>query len=98
MTDAQDNAVSSQGHHGSAAGWLDAHFQTAEPEYLTVARAAGFQRGWHVLDAGCGVGSFLPVLADQIGSAGRLTATGWNCATSAPQMYLSPRTTSASCT
>jgi arsenite methyltransferase len=74
MSKRQESAISSQGHHGSAAGWLDAHFQTAEPEYTRVAHAAGFQMGWHVLDAGCGSGSFLPILAEQVGTTGRLTA------------------------
>lgn len=74
MTERQDRVVSAQGHLGSDVGWLDVKFQMAEPEYLAVARAAGFQRGWHVLDAGCGSGSFLPVLANLVGSTGRLTA------------------------
>lgn len=54
MTERQESAGSAQGEHGLAVGWLDVKFQMAEPEYLAVARAAGFQRGWHVLDAGCG--------------------------------------------
>jgi arsenite methyltransferase len=74
MTESQDNAISAQGHHGSDVGWFDTKFQMAEPEYLAVARAAGFQWGWHVLDAGCGSGSFLPALAELVGSTGRLTA------------------------
>lgn len=74
MTERQESAESSPGEHGSAVGWLDVKFQMAEPEYLAVARAAGFQRGWHVLDGGCGSGSFLPALADLVGSTGRLTA------------------------
>lgn len=74
MTASQDDAAPSLEDHGLAVGWLDVKFQMAEPEYLAVARAAGFRRGWHVLDAGCGSGSFLPALADQMGSTGRLTA------------------------
>jgi arsenite methyltransferase len=74
MTESQDSAASSQGHRGADVGWFDTKFQMAEPEYLAVARAAGFQPGWHVLDAGCGSGSFLPALADLVGSTGQLTA------------------------
>lgn len=74
MTESHDNAVSSQGHHGSAVGWVDAHFQAAEAEYLAVVRSAGFQPGWHLLDAGCGSGSFLPPLAELVGQQGKLTA------------------------
>ena len=35
---------------------------------------AGFEPGWHVLDAGCGAGSFLPLIAEEIGPNGKLTA------------------------
>ena len=35
---------------------------------------AGFAPGWHVLDAGCGSGSYLPVLAKQVKELGALGA------------------------
>lgn len=36
--------------------------------------AVGLQASWHVLDASCGSGSFLPLMANLIGPSGRLTA------------------------
>lgn len=74
MTETKDSAGPSQGHPASDVGWFDTKFQMAEPEYLAVVRAAGFQPSWHVLDAGCGTGSFLPALADIVGRTGRITA------------------------
>lgn len=65
---------SSQGHDGSTADWLDAHFTMAQAEYEAMLRSVGIQPGWHVLDAGCGSGSFLPLLAELVGPTGRVTA------------------------
>ncbi len=56
------------------AGWLDAHFETCRPEYEAMLRSVGIQPGWHVLDAGCGGGSFLPLLSELVGPAGRIAA------------------------
>jgi SAM-dependent methyltransferase len=36
--------------------------------------AVGIQARWHVLDAGCGAGGFLPLLAELVGPASRVTA------------------------
>ena len=36
--------------------------------------AVGLQAGWHVLDAGCGSGSFLPLMANLLGPSGHITA------------------------
>lgn len=58
----------------TAAPIVDAHFAACAPAYEELAREAGFRPGWHVLDAGCGSGSFLPVLADLVGPAGAVTA------------------------
>lgn len=65
---------SSTGHALADAGWLDLHFEACRAEYEAAARSPGFQPGWHVLDAGTGSGSFLPVLGEIVGSTGRLTA------------------------
>jgi hypothetical protein len=40
------------GHALSAADWLDIHYLARQPEYEAILRRAGFQAGWHVLDAG----------------------------------------------
>lgn len=61
----------STGHALSAAAWLDAHYLAAQPEYEAMLRSAGFQRGWRVLDAGCGGGSYLPLLAEMVGPHGQ---------------------------
>ena len=64
----------STGHALSAAAWLDAHYLAAQPEYETMVRSVGFQRGWRVLDAGCGGGSYLPLLAELVGPQGHISA------------------------
>lgn len=62
----------STGHEASDAGWLDAHFESSRTEYEQALRAVGIRPGWAVLDAGCGGGSFLPVLRDLIGPGGTI--------------------------
>lgn len=62
------------GHALSAAAWLDTHYLAGQPEYEAMLRGAGFQAGWHVLDAGCGGGSFLPLLSELLGPTGRISA------------------------
>ena len=70
---AQDSATS-QGHALSGQNHLDAHFALAQPEYEALLKAVGLQSGWHVLDAGCGVGSFLPLMSELVGENSRITA------------------------
>ncbi|MEX2372591.1 MAG: class I SAM-dependent methyltransferase, partial [Dehalococcoidia bacterium] len=59
----------------SAAGWLDGHFEACRDEYTEMLRAAGLRSGWHVLDVGCGTGSFLPLIRDEVDAGGRVLAT-----------------------
>lgn len=66
--------ASSTGQALTGGGWLDVHFEMARPEYEAQLRAVGIQPGWHVLDAACGSGSFLPWLAELVGPSGALTA------------------------
>lgn len=66
--------ASSTGHALSGGDWLDVHFEADRPEYEAMLRSAGFQPGWHVLDAGCGSGGFLPLIAEAVGASGRITA------------------------
>ena len=63
---------SSAGHALSEASWLDAHFEMCRPEYEAMVMSAGFQPGWKILDAGCGPGSYFPLLADIVGPAGAI--------------------------
>jgi tRNA A58 N-methylase Trm61 len=43
-------------------------------EYEAMIRSVGIKPGWHVLDAGCGGGSFLMLLAELVGSSGHISA------------------------
>jgi len=54
--------------------WLDVHFEACRPEYEAMLRLVGVEPGWRVLDAGCGCGSFLPLLAELVGPGGSLVA------------------------
>jgi ubiquinone/menaquinone biosynthesis C-methylase UbiE len=56
------------------AEWLDVHFTACAAEYEAMLRLVGIQPGWHVLDAGCGGGSYLPLLSELVGTDGRVTA------------------------
>jgi SAM-dependent methyltransferase len=65
---------SATGHALSETGWLDMHYEACRPEYEAMLRSVGIQQGWHVLDAGCGVGSFLPTMAELVGPSGEISA------------------------
>ena len=69
-----DEHTTSIGHRLSDAGFLDLHFEICRQEYMQLVEDAGFEPSWHVLDAGCGAGSFVPLIADQVGPNGKLTA------------------------
>ena len=69
-----DFKASSTGQAATDADWLDAHFAAFRPEYEAAVRSVGIEVGWHVLDAGCGGGGFVPLLADLVGPAGRVDA------------------------
>ncbi|MCK6623749.1 MAG: SAM-dependent methyltransferase [Anaerolineae bacterium] len=62
------------GHALSTASWLDTHYLACQAEYEAMLSAVGLQAGWHVLDAGCGSGSFLPLMANLLGPSGHITA------------------------
>lgn len=65
---------SSVGHELSAASWLDIHYEVARTEYELMLRSVGIKPGDRVLDAGCGGGSFLPLIAELAGTTGRISA------------------------
>ncbi len=67
-------AVSSTGQVGTGAGYLSAHYEAFRPEYEAMLCSVGIQPGWHVLDAGCGGGDFLPLLAELVGPGGAISA------------------------
>jgi ubiquinone/menaquinone biosynthesis C-methylase UbiE len=66
--------ASSTGQQGSEAGYLDVRFEACRPAFEAMLRSVGIQPGWHVLDAGCGSGGFLPLLSQLVGTTGHLTA------------------------
>lgn len=66
--------TTSTGHAMAAEAYLDRHFAAAQPEYEAMVRAVGFERGWQILDAGCGSGSFLPLLGALVGPDGAIRA------------------------
>ncbi|MER7913833.1 methyltransferase domain-containing protein [Streptomyces sp. NPDC096068] len=53
---------------------IDAHFAACAPQYQAALDQVGVRSGWHVLDAGCGSGAFLPWLSDLVGPDGRVSA------------------------
>lgn len=74
MSDQQDRLnVTSTGLVGTEGSFLDAHFEACRPEYEAMLASVGLGRGWRVLDAACGGGSFLPLIAGRVGSSGSLS-------------------------
>jgi arsenite methyltransferase len=75
---AQDAGVTahaaSTGQELTGAAWLDVHFDACRPEYEAMLRSVGLQPGWRVLDAGCGSGGFLPLIAQAVGPDGTIAA------------------------
>lgn len=67
-------AQTSTGHVLSGATWLDLHVAACHPEYEAMVGSVGIQPGWSVLDAGCGSGALIPMLADLVGPTGRIAA------------------------
>lgn len=67
-------AAASTGLTHSDPAYLDVHFRAAQAEYEAMIRAAGIGAGARVLDAGSGGGSFLPLLAEIVGSGGEISA------------------------
>ncbi len=67
-------SASSTGQPMTASAGLDAHFAMARAEYEAMCRSVGIQPGWRVLDAGCGPGGFLPIIADLVGPGGSIAA------------------------
>lgn len=66
--------ASSTGLDFTESSIVDAHFAACRGEYLGLLDAVGIRPGWHVLDAGCGPGGFLPALAGLVGPLGRVSA------------------------
>lgn len=72
--DAAITFVTSTGHMGASGTYLDAHFEMARPVYTAMFRSVAIQPGWRVLDAGCGRGNFIPLIAEAVGPTGSIAA------------------------
>jgi ubiquinone/menaquinone biosynthesis C-methylase UbiE len=73
-SDELSNHASSTGQALTASGWLDTHFEACRPEYEAMLDSVGIEPGWRVLDAGCGSGSYLPLLTELVGRSGHVAA------------------------
>ena len=60
--------TTSTGHQLAESAYLDSHFEAMKPEYEAMIRWVGIKPGWRVLDAGCGGGSYLSLLAELVGA------------------------------
>jgi ubiquinone/menaquinone biosynthesis C-methylase UbiE len=69
-----DKYTTSQGHNFSTSAWLDLHFDACKLEYENMVRSVGVKPGWKVLEAGCGNGRFLDIIAKLITSSGEISA------------------------
>jgi SAM-dependent methyltransferase len=69
-----DSFSNSEGHVFASSSWLDSHFLAMQPEYEEMLCWVGVPPGWHVLDAACGGGSFLPLLLELVGATGTVSA------------------------
>jgi ubiquinone/menaquinone biosynthesis C-methylase UbiE len=68
------SSTSSAGHALATGAYLDAHFEMCRPEYTATLASVCLRPGWCVLDAGCGRGNYLPLIADAVGATGRIAA------------------------
>ena len=70
----QPSSTTTTGHELASANWLDLHFEASRSQYECMIRSVGIQPSWAVLDAGCGGGSFLPLLNELVGANGSIAA------------------------
>src|SRR5689334_22028211 len=66
--------ASSTGQEGTEAGFLDYRFEACRIAFEAMLRSVDIRPGWRVLDAGCGSGGFLPLLAELVGPTGSVAA------------------------
>ena len=69
-----ETTTTSTGHNLADGAHLDGHFEIMRAEYEEMVRSVGIQRGWHILDAGAGGGSFLRQMSDLVGPSGQIDA------------------------
>jgi len=66
--------ISSNGQLLTESNYLDSHYNAARTQYEEMINSVGFQKGWSVLDAGSGSGSFIPILSKILGNDGSIHA------------------------
>jgi len=66
--------ASSMGQDLASTDWIDMHFLAMQPEYEQMLSWVGIQSNWQVLDAGCGTGSYLPLMTELVGNGGKVSA------------------------
>jgi len=66
--------ASSMGQDLASTDWIDMHFLAMQPEYEQMLSWVGIQPNWQVLDAGCGTGSYLPLMTELVGNGGKVSA------------------------
>jgi len=54
--------------------YLDSHFLAAKDEYVRMLYFAGLKKGFKIIDAGCGSGSYIPHISSIIGNSGEIHA------------------------
>lgn len=74
MAKADPEKTVSTGHMLADIGRLQLHYRAKQAEYEATLRSVGVRQGWRVLDAGCGIGSFLPLMAELVGKDGFIAA------------------------
>lgn len=67
-------AVSSTGQTQTEGRYLDKHYECLKAEYDATLQAVEIEKGWRILDAGAGSGSFLPLMAQLVGGNGHIDA------------------------
>jgi arsenite methyltransferase len=77
MSNQQSNLkkfATTTGHDLGESEWLDRHFVASQPEYEMILRSVGIEKGWRILDAGCGGGIFIPLMSELVGEGGHISA------------------------
>ena len=70
----KDDPITPEEYKFSNEEHLDGHFNMAYEAYKALLRELNIKEGQHVLDAGCGTGSFLPWIAEYVGPKGKIHA------------------------
>ncbi|UCH25467.1 MAG: class I SAM-dependent methyltransferase [Trueperaceae bacterium] len=70
-----DSHNATSGGKMSEARYLDDHYEATKVDYEQMLRSVGIEKGWNVLDAGGGGGSYLRLLTELVGDSGTVMIT-----------------------